>query len=202
MTGTGPENPDEAQPLFSPGANALVVGGTDSEASSFVLSRLHDVDRRLLISTDTPATEAVATAAEDDPGSPLTVVDCTGEIESADAVDAEAEATVTVTGPEIPSVGEAAVATIDDLDPSATAGICVDSVSTLVARSTVQQTYKLLYVLARRVREGGHVAAYTCDATTEQKTLRIIGQALDYRVSMSGPDGPTVHSLEEVADGR
>jgi hypothetical protein len=202
VTGSGSGAVDEPQPPFEPGANVLVVGESDGEALPFALSRLDEVDRRLLISTDVPAGQAAAMAAGEEVDSPLTIVDCTGETGPVPTVDARVETAVTVTDPDIASAGEAAVAALDRLDPSVTAGICLDSVSTLVARSTVQQTYKLLYVLAGRARQGGHLGVYTADTPAEARTLRILGQALDYRVSLSGGDEPTVRSLAEVGDDR
>jgi hypothetical protein len=203
---TGPDSGavDGTRPPFQPGANVLVVGEADSEALPFALSRMDEIDKRLLISTDVPAKQAVAMATEGRVDSPLTVVDCTGETEPVPAVDGRVDTavTVTVTDPDIASVGEAAVEALDRLDPPITAGICVDSVSTLVARSTVQQTYKLLYVLAGRVQQGNHLGVYNANTPAEPRTLRILGQALDYRVSLSGEEEPTVRSLAGVGDDR
>jgi hypothetical protein len=201
---TGPDSGavGGTRPPFEPGGNVLVVGEAHGEALPFALSRIDDVDKRLLISTDVPARQAAAMAAEGGVESPLTVVDCTGETEPVAAVDARVDTAVTVTDPGIASAGEAAVEALDRLDPSITAGVCLDSVSTLVARSTVQRTYKLLYVLAGRVRQGDHLGVYTTDTPAEARTLRVLGQALDYRVSLSGEEDPTVRSLAGVGDDR
>lgn len=202
MTEADPGAPNETQFPFNPGANVLVASEADGEALPFALSKLNDVDERVLISTDVTAERITPMAAEEDAESPLTVLDCTGEPEPVPNITTPIETTVTVADPDIPSVGEAAIAALDRLAPSATAGICLDSVSTLVARSTVQQTYKLLYVLARRVRQGDHVGIYTWDTPVELRTLRILGQALEYQVSLTWPEGATVQTMTEVGDDR
>lgn len=202
MTEADPGAPDETQFPFDPGANVLVVSEADGEALPFALSRLNDVDERVLISTDVPAERITPMAANENAESSLRVLDCTGEPEPVPNITTPMETTVSVADPDIPSVGEATVATLDRLDPSATAGICLASVSTLVARSTVQQIYKLLYVLARRIRQDNHVGIYTWDTPAELRTLRILGQALEYQVSLTWPEGATVRIITEVSDDR
>lgn len=180
---------------FGPGANVLVVDQDGGDALPFCLDRLGG-DGRLVVSTDLPAGRVVPLAAERGEA-PLHVLDATGDTDP--SVDAGAPgASVTVTGPGVAAVGEAAVAALDEADGAT--GVCVDSVATLVARSSVQQAYKLLYVLAQRVRGRGHRAFYTWEGPAEARTLRVLGRALDYRVSLDGADGPAVRSLAGVGD--
>ena len=102
--------------------------------------------------------------------------------------------------PDAASVGEATIGALDQLPDGTTAGICVHSATTLADRSTVQKTYKLLYVLAQRVRRNGHLAFYTWNSPDEARNLRILGRALDYRVTLDHDDEHTVRSLVEVGD--
>ena len=74
--------------------------------------------------------------------------------------------------------------------------VYLGSISELVARATVQQVYKLLYVVAQQVRTRG-LAFYVWDGPAEAKTLRIIGQALDQLVALDSRGDPTVHPPTE-----
>lgn len=187
---------DEDQ--FGPGANVLVVDRSGGDCLPFCLDRLDGADCRLVVSTDLPAGQVVTLAGERGKESSLRVLDCIGDTGPAIKVDGAPGTTVSVPGPGVAAVGEAAVAALDDAEGAA--GVCIDSVATFVDRSSVQQAYKLLYVLAQRVRRGGHRAFYTCEGPADARTLRILGRALDYRVSLDGADGPTVRSLAGVGD--
>lgn len=168
------------EPALEPGTNALVVGGPDSDALEYGLGRLADLDGRVtVVSTDTTP-DAIADLADDtSPGyaASVDVVDCR---------DAD-----------LPMVGEATVAALD-ADPTPS-GLCVHSLSTLIERTSLQQVYKLLYIVADRVRSHGTVAFYTWDGETDPKTLRILGRALDYHLFLESEDPSPLRS--EPGDG-
>jgi hypothetical protein len=178
-------------PTVDPGENVLVVG----DGSTPLRRGLAALDAAgatpTVVSTDLPAASVVA--AHDEAcgaGSPA-VVDCSGETAASDANALDAR--VGVAGRDVPSVGEATVAALDDAPPDA--GLCLDAVSTVVARSSVQQAYKLVYLVAERVRAREVRAVYTWNGPAPEKTLRILGRALDDTVRLD-PD-----AVVEAADG-
>lgn len=206
MTGaTHPPDPDggdgERDRAFGPGTNVLVVGGGDGADGgplAYALSRPALAEGPVtVVSTDRDAATVAALAGDRDDRSPLDVVDCTGAASASDG------AAATVAPGDLPSVGEATVAALDGESGTAPVGLCLDSVSTLVARSTTQQVYKLLYVVSQRVRASGVVALYTWDGDdpATDKTLRILGQTLDYRVTLDAPAAERVRSLGDRAGG-
>jgi hypothetical protein len=203
-TSTGDATPDP----FEPGTNLLVEGGRAGEALEYCLSRLTEGPGPVaVVSTDLPASTVTGTLpATRDGGDgarrPLVrVVDCTGRAPDVDDLDVPAGARVDVASRDLPAVGEAAVAALGDGPEPPAAGLCLDSVSTLVERATVQGVYKLLYVLARQVRARGAVACYTWDGPAAGKTARILGRALDYRLSLDASDGPAVRTLAGRSGG-
>ncbi|WP_247005490.1 DUF7504 family protein [Halorientalis litorea] len=195
-----PSSAENGTVPFTPGTNVLAVDGTDRGTLQFSLSHLQKFDRRLLVSLDIAPKQLVQLATDADDESPTTVLDCTADSEPLLASEIPAETSVRNVEPETASVGEATIGALDQLPDGTTAGICVHSVPTLVERSTVQKTYKLLYVLAQRVRRDGHLAFYTWNNPTETRNLRILGRALDYRVTLDEADEPTVRSLVEVGE--
>jgi hypothetical protein len=206
MTGTvGPRDADvrglEERPQFPPGSNVLVAGGADGEALEFALSHLLPVGgRSAVVSTDLPPAAVAALPAPAAEAS-LQVVDCTGSGAPVPA-DPPVPTVVTRAAAALPAVGEAAVAAVDgdgDDDGGEAAGVvglCLDSLSTLVERATVQEVYKLLYLLSRRVRSREVRAFYTWDGRAPAKTLRILGRPLDYRVALDEPAGDRVVPLD------
>jgi hypothetical protein len=188
-------------PPFDPGTNVLVVDERGGDALPFSLSRPGAEGGVVVVTTDLPAASIADIAprylAE---GARLDVVDCTGE---SAAVDAPGVASLVSAGQDLPSVGEAAVEAIQAAETTPLTTVHLGSVSRLVAQSTVQQVYKLLYVVAARVRANDLVAFYVWDGPSEAKTLRILGQALDRRISLDGRGEPTVRSSTEwsVEDG-
>jgi hypothetical protein len=216
MTGaTGPRDADAPdagdRPRFPPGSNVLVAGGADGEPLEFALSHLLPAGgRSVVVATDLPpATVAGVPAASPPPGTDasLRVVDCTGGDAPAPP-DPPVPTVVTAAAADLPSVGEAATAALDgtggdgdDGGPPATAGLCLDSLSTLVERATVQGVYKLLYLLSRRVRARDLRAFYTWDGPTPEKTLRILGRPLDYRVALDAPAGDRVVPVDGAGGG-
>jgi hypothetical protein len=190
-------------PPFEAGTNVLVVGETDGAALEFAVSRLLAAGGPVtVVSTDLPAASVAAVPVADPPdGASLHVVDCTEEASAAVPDGPAVETTVAVEPGDLPSVGEATAAALDGDGTPPPVGVCLDSLSSLVTRSSVQQVYKLLYVLSRRVRSRDAVAFYTWDGPSTDKTLRILGRTLDYRVSLDAPDGPRVSPLDGQPDG-
>ncbi len=180
---------------FDPGTNVLVVDESGGEALPFSLRHTAADGGIAVVTTDRPA-PSVADAARRSlaDGARLDIVDCTGGSAGADtpAVDSLVSA-----GQALPSVGEATVDAVQGAGPTTLSTVYLGSVSTLVAQSTVQQVYKLLYMVADQVQANGLVAFYAWDGPFEAKTLRILGQALDRRVSLDGRDEPTVRSSTE-----
>jgi hypothetical protein len=203
-----PQSDLTADPLvdgFDAGTNVLVTDGAggDRGALSFALERLADGPGPVsVVSTDTPP-EAVASAATTGPSRPrIRIVDCRNRASEAAADGATGGCSTTPTGtrvrsaPEdLPAVGEATVAELDGERGPAAVGLCLDSVSTLVNRDSVQGVYKLLYVLANRVRSRGALAFYVWNGASEVKTVRILSRALDYRLSLGEPTGPSLQRL-------
>lgn len=185
----------EAIPAFDPGTNVLVVDESGDKALPFSLRRTNTDGGVAVVTTDRPA-PSVADAARRSlaDGARLDIVDCTGGLAG---VDTPAVDSLVSAGQDLPSVGEATVETVEGAGPTTLSTVHLGSVSTLVARSTVQQVYKLLYMVADQVRTSGLVAFYAWDGPSEAKTLRILGQALDRRVSLEGRGEPTVRSSTE-----
>jgi hypothetical protein len=206
-TGGDADATPAAEP-FESGTNVLVVGERAGEALEYCLPRLAaGPDPITVVSTDVPPSTVAGTLpggreGSDGPDRPtLRVVDCTGRAADGDDGGVPAGTRVDVASRDLPAVGEEAVAALADGPAPAAAGLCLDSVSTLVERATVQDTYKLLYVLARQVRARGAVACYTWDGPAEEKTRRILGRALDYRLSLDASDEPTVRPLPGRSGG-
>lgn len=187
---------------FSPGTNVLVVGGGEGEALEYCLDRFVDAGRpATVVSTDVPARSVEGLYESLVGSSPqgLRIIDSTGDSAEWDGTRGAATA-VTVADPDLPSTGEAAVEALDQGDKAAER-LCLDSLSTLVGNSTVQQAYKLVYLLSDRVRMLGGVAFYTWEGPPEAKTRRILAQALDYTVTLEGSDEPTVRRLTDQEPG-
>jgi hypothetical protein len=181
MTGQTPADRLRA----APGSHVVVVGEDDADPLRAGLARLTTPDAPVLVvSTDVrPADVVVLHDEVAPPGAPSpVVVDCT----DGDARGA-ANARVVAADPDVPSVGET---TTGLLDESPVAGLCLDSLSTVVAHASVQQTYKLLYLLASAARSREVPGVYTWDGPVEQKTLRVLARAVDDTVSLdeSSPD--------------
>jgi hypothetical protein len=180
----------------------LVVGQREGEALEFCLSRSTDPPGPVaVLSTDLPAPDIAGLRSPDVNRPPLHVVDCTGGVADAEDLDVPSDTSVTVSDRGLPAVGEAAVEALAEEPPPRVTRLCLDSISTLVSLASVQEVYKLLYVLARQVRARRAVAFYTWDGSVENKTTRILGRALDYRVTLDTPDGPTVRSLPGRSSG-
>ena len=157
-----------------PGSNVLLVGDEPTDALRHALDRLDETDGTTVVVNAAARTESVPAAAGEAWAAETShVVDCSGETTDATALDD----TVTVAGGDVPSIGEATVRALDDAtDPT---GLCLDPVSAVVKRSSVQQTYKLLYLVAERVRALDARALYTWTGPVEEKTLRILARPLD-----------------------
>jgi hypothetical protein len=177
-------------PTVAPGENVLVVGEGTAPLRQGLSGLVVAGAPPTVVSTDLPA-RAVLEAY--DGTDPPVVVDCSGETTASDAT--ALDATVRVGGTDVPSVGEATVAALDDAPPDG--GLCLDAVSTVVARSSVQQAYKLLYLVAERVRAREVCAVYTWNGPVPEKTLRILRRALDDTVRLDPDEAPAV----EAADG-
>jgi hypothetical protein len=180
---------------FDPGTNVLVVDESGGEALPFSLRHTAADEGVAVVTTDHSA-PSVADAARRSlaDSARLDIVDCTGK---STGVDTPVVDSLVSAGQDLPSVGEATVDTVQSGDSTALSTVHLGSMSTLVARSTVQQVYKLLYMVADQVRANGLVAFYAWDGPSDAKTLRILGQALDRRVSLEGRGEPTVRSSTE-----
>ncbi len=192
---TDADAPTGAVPPFDPGTNALVVNEKGNSALPFCLSR-PDAGGGLAVVTTDVQTASVADVAPVHlaDGARLDLVDCTG---NPTAVETPVAASLTTAEQDLPSVGEAAIDTIQEAETTAVTTVCLSSISELVARSTVQQVYKLLYVVAQQVQTRGLVAFHVWNGPLESKTLRILGQAVDRLVVLEGRGDPTVHSPKE-----
>lgn len=180
---------------FDPGTNVLIVDEEGDSALPFCLSRPNADGGLAVVTTSVPAasvTDLAPLYLAD--GARLDVVDCTGGSATAEA---PVVTSLTSAGRDLPSVGEAAAAAVQEAETTPVTTIYLGSISELVVRSTVQQVYKLLYVVAQQVRTRGLVAFYVWDGPLEAKTLRILGQALDRLVALNGRGNPTVHSPAE-----
>ena len=139
-----------------------------------------------------PRTESVLAAAGEAWAAEANhVVDCSGETADATALDAA----LTVAGSDVPSVGEATVRAL--ADATAPVGLCLDSVSTVVERSSIQQAYKLLYLVTERVRSLDARAVYTWSGPIEERTRRILARPLDDVVRL----GAGERRATEAGDG-
>jgi len=180
---------------FDLGTNVLAVDENGGEALSFSLRHTDPDGGVAVVTTDRSAGSIADTASHYlADNARLTVVDCTGE---SSATDTPAVASLVSAGQDVPSVGEATVDTVQNVETTTLSTVHLGSVSTLVAQSTVQQVYKLLYMVADQVRTHGLVAFYVWSGPFEAKTLRILGQALDRRVSLDGRGELTVRSSTE-----
>jgi hypothetical protein len=167
------------------GSNVLVTGTGPTAALRYALDQFGGGDgTTAVVSAALPAATVLSAAGETSAGGPSHVVDCSGQTSSKDA--AGFDAPVTVAGSDVPSVGEATVQALDDATPPA--ALCLDAVSAVAERSSVQQTYKLLYLVAERVRAHEARAVYTWRAPVETKTLRILGRPLDDTVRLGADD--------------
>lgn len=161
----------DAPPL---GSNVLVVESEPTAALRYAFDRLGETDGPTVVVNAAPRTESVLAAAGEAWAAEANhVVDCSGET----ADDAALDATLTVVGSDIPSVGEATVRALDDT--TTPVGLCLDPVSAVVERSSIQQAYKLLYLVAERVRSLDARAFYTWNGPIEERTRRILARPLD-----------------------
>jgi hypothetical protein len=182
-------------PSFDPGTNVLVVDERGEDALPFSLSHPDADGGVAVVTTDLPAASVVDIAPHHlADGARLEIVDCTGEPAT---VDAPNVTSLVSADQDLPSVGEATVETLQGAKTTPLTTVHLGSVSSLVAQSTVQQVYKLLYMIADRVRAHDLVAFYVWDGPSEAKTLRILGQTLDRRVSLDGRGEPTVRTSPE-----
>lgn len=161
----------DAPPL---GSNVLVVGSEPTAALRYAFDRFDETDGPTVVVNAASRTESVLAAAGEAWAAEADhVVDCSSETADATALDAA----VTVAGSDVPSVGEATVQALDDA--TAPVGLCLDSVSAMVERSSTQQAYKLLYLVTERVRSLDARAFYTWSGPIEERTRRILARPLD-----------------------
>lgn len=163
-----------------PGANVLAVGAEPTAALRYAFDRFGDGEGTTAVVSAALSAETVLSVAD----GPLRIVDCSGQTPPDDAVGFDAP--VTVAGRDVPAVGEAAVRVLDDAPPPV--ALCLDAVSAVVERSSVQQAYKLLYPVAERVRAHDARAFYTWSGPVEAKTLRILSRPLDDTVRLDAAD--------------
>jgi hypothetical protein len=180
------------------GSTALVIGSRH-DRRTFCLDHLATAERTAAVVLP-PDPGAVIEEYERLGGeAPLTVVldESTGTPPTDPGVH-----TTTVDAGSLPSVGEAALGTIetDGTGPPADR-LWIAGLPDLLERASVQQVYRLLYILSEHVRRVDGLGLYGLSASTEQKTVRILRQALDYEITLEPGSDPETRTLAEPSTG-
>jgi hypothetical protein len=188
----GPEEPDA-------GSAALVVGSRHDRLT-FCLDRLATAERTAAVVLPPDPGTVIEEYERLGGEAPLTVV----IDESADTIptDGAGVHTTTVDAGSLPSVGEAALGTIetDGADPPADR-LWIAGLPDLLEGSSVQQVYRLLYILSEHVRRVDGLGLYGLSESTEPKTVRILRQALDYEITLEPGSDPETRALAEPSTG-
>jgi hypothetical protein len=187
-------------PELAPGSTALVVGPARVR-ESFCARELARADRAA--AAVLPADPAAVVDAHRRAGgaAPLTLV--VDEFSTASAAGGEQELrTVAVDAASLPAIGEAALGTLEGNAGDRPADrLWVADLSGLLDGASVQQVYRLLYILSKHVRKDDGVGLYGLDPSVEPKTARILRQALDYEITLEPDDEPEIRTLAAAADG-
>jgi hypothetical protein len=185
---------------LEPGAAALVVGPVEARRS-FCLDRLSTADRSAVAVLPPDPAGVVEGYRRAGGEAPLTVVarDATTE---AGRLESDDVRVVDVDAASLPAVGEAALATLGADGPAPPADrLWLADLSGPLERTSVQQVYRLLYILSEHVERVDGVGLYGLDPSVDGKTTGILVQPLDYRVTVRPGGAPTFGSLAGRVDG-
>jgi hypothetical protein len=181
------------------GSTAL-VRGPGRDRRSFCLRHLATAERAAAVVL--PADPAGTVEAYDRAGggAPLTVVlDGAADGPPLEGRDVH---TVGVEGGSLPAVGEATLGTLEAGESAPPADrLWVAGLPSLLERASVQQAYRLLYVLSKHVQRVDGVALYALDGAVDRKTAGILGRPLDYEVTVEPGSAPEVRALAERSGG-
>jgi hypothetical protein len=177
------------------GSTALVVG-SEAERRAFCLRRLATAERAAAAVLPSDPAGTVDAYDRAGGGAPLTVV-LDGAVEGGTvATDGRDVRTVEVDAASLPAVGEATLGTIEADGSTAPADrLWLAGLPGLLERASVQQVYRLLYILSEHVRRVDGLALYALDRSVEPKTARILRQPLDYEVSLETGADPAIRTL-------
>ena len=179
---------------LEPGSAGLVVGPAEARRS-FCLDRLSTADRTAVAVLPADPAGTVEGYRRAGGEAPLTVIagDATADAGRFEGDDVRA---VDVDGASLPAVGEASLATLETDGPTPPADrLWLADLSGPLERTSVQQVYRLLYVLSEHVERVGGVGLYGLDTSVDGKTAGILGQPLDYEVTVRPDGAPTFRSL-------
>lgn len=168
---------------FEPGTTALVLGSR-CDRRSFCLGHLATAERAAAVVLPADPVGVIEEYERLGGEAPLTVVaDETADRMPADDPDVR---TVTVDADSLPSIGEAALGTLGSDGPEPPADrLWIAGLPHLLERVSVQQAYRLLYILSEHVRRADGLGLYGLEESVEPKTVRILGQALDYEITLA-----------------
>ena len=181
------------------GSTALVIGSRH-DRRTFCLDHLATAERTAAVVLP-PAPGAVIEEYERLGGeAPLTLV--LDESTGTPSTEIAGVHIATVDAGSLPSVGEAALGTIETngADPPADR-LWIAGLPDLLEGASVQQVYRLLYILSEHVRRVDGLGLYGLSASTEQKTVRILRQALDYEITLEPGSDPETRTLAEPSTG-
>jgi hypothetical protein len=181
------------------GSTALVVGPR-RERRSFCLRHLATAGRTAVAVLPSDPAGTVGEYSRLGGKAPLTLLQ--GEEPAGEpAEEPPGVHVVDVTADSLPAVGEATLGTLEADGPGDPADrLWLAGLSELLERASVQQVYRLLYILSKHVREVDGVGLYALDGSVEPKTARILCQPLDYEVTLAPESAPEIRTLAGLPD--
>ena len=180
---------------LEPGSTALVLGSR-RDRRAFCLRHLAKAERSAAVVL--PA-DPLGTAKDYNQlggEAPLTVVLEGGEQADEGPIVASDVHAVDVNARSLPAVGEATVETLESGGTNPPADrLWLAGLPRLLERVSVQQIYRLLYILSKHVRQVDGIGLYALDASIDRKTARILRQPLDYEVTLASESDPEIWAL-------
>jgi hypothetical protein len=181
------------------GSTALVVGPR-RERRSFCLRHLVTAGRTAVAVLPSDPSGTVEEYDRLGGEAPLTLLREEGTVDGP-ADEVPGVRVVDVAADSLPAVGEATLGTLEaDESGDPADRLWLAGLPELLERASVQQVYRLLYVLSKHVRKADGVGLYALDESVEPKTARILCQPLDYEVTLAPESTPEIRTLAGRSD--
>lgn len=176
--------------VFSSGANVFVEGPPE-RTEAFCTRQFEQAERAIAVAAPTPSDLRSTLETEAD-GSALTLIGPSASDEPATGVTT----TVEVEDRTLPALGDAVLDALEGDGTPPCDVLWLTALERLLNWGSVQNVYKLLYLLGRRVARSDALGVYSIDPSVDARTRLILGTPLDFRVTFDEDGTPHVQRIE------